>query len=472
MSAKGGTANWLVFASVALVLAVGFGTALAGTASASPARLPTADPSSDWAYGGVGYSNGTFVSGSTVLAWNATFGATSIFNASATGPNTTEVSELRTVGVTLTATLTSPTLNASYAFHAQEIDSAFANLTNASVVYVGGSAVPALGLINDSTSASASIAESLSVMKSAATKSASFDASGNAETSAQFAPALGLVPLNLTDVHEWNSTAWVTPSGAWNLTWSWADDGILGVNGSGSGSSNGTAGVAGTVTLTGYDLTRLGGLPAFIDHKPRQSIVLVVEGPLGNYDLFVLVPHGFDLFGGGAQAYGSASLGSASITAQTLYVSDGVGGPMATASSTTFAATPSAVSSLQAGAGPAQPSASSSPSDSVVEQPMSVSAAQAESKCLTSGCTSAPSGPFGLGIVLVVAGVIVATVVGTIAVVEWRSYSRRRSNTGLVGGYASTWTNGVPPSAPGVAPPAGSKAPAGSPPPEQPPRQV
>jgi hypothetical protein len=473
MSTTRGTASWLVFASVAVVVAVGFGTALAGTASASPALPPTASPSGDWAYGGVGYSNGSYTVGDATLSWNATFGATSIFNVTSTGPNTTAVKEIRTVGITLTATLTSPRVNATYSFHAQEVDDAFANLTNASVVYVNGSAVPALGLVNDATSSSAALTESLSVSLPNGTRTASLDVNGNAQTSAQFSPALGLVPLNLSGVQEWNSTATVTPSGSWNLSWSWMDNGILGVTGSGSGSSNGTAGAAGTVSLTGYDMTRYGGMPAFTDHRARQSVVLVIQGPLGNYDLFVLVPHGFDLFGGAAHGFDAQALGSASISSQTLYVSSGIGGPMATASSTTFDASPSAMASLQSGPTLAQPESSASPSDTVVEQPMSVPAAQAESKCLTGGCTaSTPSGPLGLGIVLVIAGVVVATVVGAFAVVEWRSYSRRRSSTGPVGGQAPSRTDGVPPSAPGAMPPTQGTSPGGASPPGQPPRQV
>ena len=49
-------------------------------------------------------------------------------------------------------------------------------------------------------------------------------------------------------------------------------------------------------------------------------------------------------------------------------------------------------------------------------------------------------------------GVAVALVVGTVGVIEWRSYARRRSQKGLVGGYGESWPNGVPPAS-AVTPP-------------------
>jgi hypothetical protein len=339
--------------------------------------------------------------------------------------------------------------------------------------------VPALGLMNDSTSIAGSIHETLSSTHANLTHNATFDLMGSAHFQAQFTPALGLIPLNLSSANEWNSTAQIAPSGSWSVTWSWANNGFGNNTGSGSGSSNGTAGVAGTVRLTGY----VAHLPPVVwpDHKPRTAIVLVVEGPLGNYwfyDGFVIAPGSFPMFGTGTAAYAADSYGSASVQAQTMYVSSSARGPQISAGATTFGATnPSTVG---VAGGPTELSSAAAPSGpgtTVQGEPMTVPAAQAEAGCLTTGCGGAATGgnaPVGLGfaVVVVVAALAVVAVVGSVAVIEWRSYARRRARKDLVGGYAESWSNGVPPTVAGPAPPsAANGTPSGPPAPEMPPRQ-
>jgi len=467
MAKLGGTKGWLVLTGVAVLVALAAFPLLAGTASASPAPLATADSTSNqWAYGGVGWSNNTLIYGTTELTWNASFGWTVIFTATNTSANTVQLEEQRCVGVDITAKLTSPTTTATYTFHGQEVDVAFANLTNDSVVYEGGVAVPAIGVLNVSTNSSAALAESLSVTSHGTTKSASLDVTASAQTDVQFSPALGVIPLDLTDDSEWNSTATVTPTASWDISYAWTNNGFNGQTGSGSKTVTGTLSTPGTVNLTGYDVTKVNGIPPFADHKPRHAIILIVEGPLGNYDAFVFVPHAFDVFGGSAQPYAAQSLGTAEISAQTLYVSPGARGYFATAGATTFGADTSAVNTLDASsAGGVSPAAgSSAPGATVLGAPMSVAAAQAENNCLTGGCSGAAAPLLGLGAVVVIAGLAVVAVIGTVSVVEWRAYARRRSQKGLVGGYGESWPGGVPPSgaAPGpqtpMAPPANAPA--------------
>jgi hypothetical protein len=453
MSKLGGTKGALVLTSVAVLMALAVVPAFAGTASAAPAPISAANtPSNQWAYGGMGWSNNTLIIGSEKLSWNASFGWTVIFTVTSTGANTTQIEEQRTVGIDLTATYSSPNVQATYTYHGQEVDTAFANLTNASTVYVGGSPVPALGIDNDSTSIAGSIAEAISVTDKGSTKTASLDVTGTAQTSAQFTPSLGLVPLNLSGVPEWNSTATITPEASWNITYTWANNGFNGETGSGTKSVNGTISTPGTVNLTGYDVTQIYSIPAFSDHVPRHAIILVVEGPLGNYDAFVLVPRSFDLFGGSAHSYDSVALGSASISAETLYVSVGPHGPTVTAASTTFGASTAAVNTLAEVSGGNAPAAAATPGATVIGAPMTVSQAQAENHCLTAGCSAASSSILSAGALVVVAGLAVVAVVGTVAVVEWRSYARRRSRKDLVGGYSESWPGGVPPAAGAPAP--------------------
>ena len=475
MAKLGGTKGWLVLTGVAVLVALAAVPVFAGAASASPAPITAANTSpNQWAYGGMGWSNNTVIIGNDELTWNASFGWTVIFTETNTSATTFELSELRTVGVDLSATFSSPNASASYSFHGQETDAAFANLTNASTVYSGGVAVPALGLINDSTDSSGALAESISLTQHGVTKSASLDVTATAQTSATFSPALGLIPLNLTGVSEWNSTATVVPTASWNVTYSWANNGFGGQTGSGTQYANGTLSTPGTVNLTGYDMTRTYGVPAFADHIPRHAIVLIVEGPLGNYDGFVFVPHGFDLFGGGSQPYAAESLGSASISAQTLYVSEGARGPIVSAGATTFGASTSAVNTLESASAGSIPAAdATSPGATVVGSPMSVSQAQAENNCLTGGCTASAAPILGVGAIVVIAGLAVAAVVATVAVVEWRSYARRKSRKGLVGGYGESWPGGVPPAAVAPAPPNSTVPPASGPAaPEDPTRRL
>jgi hypothetical protein len=461
MEKVGGMKGWLVLTGVAVLVALAAVPAFAGTASASPTPLTAADsPSNQWAYGGMGWANGTLTTSAGVTeTYSAQFGYTVIITTTPTGPNTTMVEEQRTVGITLTATYSGPVVNATYHYHGQEVDVAFANLTNASTVYVNGSPVPALGIDNDSTSIVGSIAESLQVTAHGVTKSASLTVNGWAKTSAQFSPSLGLIPLNLSGVTEWNSSATVTPNAAWNLTWSWVNNGFAGLNATASGSSSGSVSTSGLVTLTGFDVTRTNGVPVFWDHVPRTAIVLIVQGPFGCYDLFVFVPHAFDLFGNGAHPFAANAVGSASISSETLYVSHGSFGPQLTAGATTFGAGTASVSALGTPSSGAQPAASGGPSSTTVTgSPMSVAQAQAIDRELTGGSASTSAPALGAGALVVVGAVAVAAVVATVALVEWRASARRRQNESQIGPYGTSGATGVPPA---TAPPtpAGPTAP-------------
>ncbi|MGI0156179.1 MAG: hypothetical protein ACREDE_08655, partial [Thermoplasmata archaeon] len=320
-----GTKGWLVLASVAVLMTLAVVPAVAGAADASPALLTAADsPAGQWAYGGTGWSNDTLIIGNADLTWNASFGWTVIFNETSTSATTFEIEEQRTVGIDLRATYSSPTVRATYSYLGHEVDVAFANLTDAATTYVSGLPVASLGVDNDSTSIAGAIAEAIAVTKDGSTKSASLEVAGSARSSAQFTPALGLVPLNLSGVTMWNASSTVHPEGAWNISWTWANNGFNGETGSGTQSANGTAGVAGPVTLTGYALSKRYAIPTGPPGPTKShAIVLLVSGPLGAYDAFVLVPPSFDLFGSEAHGYDADAFGSATISAETLYVSPG-----------------------------------------------------------------------------------------------------------------------------------------------------
>jgi hypothetical protein len=441
------TAGLVAAMGVAMLVAFAVVPTLTGVASAAPALTPASTSAAEqWAYGGEGWSNTTLQYGNSTATWDSSFGWTVIFTVTnESTPGTFLIEEQRTVGVTIAATYSGPALTATYNYHADEQDVAFATLTNASVVYVNGAAVPALGLENESVSITGALAESIAVTVGSHTRSASLNVNGLAAGQVSFAPSLGLIPLNLSGVNQWNSSATAAGSAFWNTSYLWQEQGYNGTTGSGSGTFAGNWTQSGTVSLTGYKLEIV---PVFTDHKSRIAIELIVQGPFDSYDGFVLVPHAFDPFGASAKQYDSMSFGSASITsAETLYLSQGPHGLEITAAQTTFGSDDSAIdaeATPMSASGPA--AAESGPSATVVGQPMSVPAAQAESNCLTTGCAAPAAGLNGLLLVGLV-GLVVVAVVGTIGVIEWRSYARRRSQKGLVGGYGESWTNGVPPAA-------------------------
>jgi hypothetical protein len=465
---NGRALGWLAAVGVAILVALAVVPTLSGTATAAPALAPaSASGSVQWAYGGEGWSNNSLQIGNATATWDASFGWTVIFTATNTTPGTVQLEEQRTVGITISATYTGPVVQLQYHYHAQETDVAFANVTNTATVYSGGTALAALGIDNASVAIQGAIAESVSETVHGMTRSASLNVNGSAQGAVSFSPALGLIPLNLTGVNQWNSSAQASGSASWNLNYAWTEQGYNGTMGSGSGSHAGNLTVSGPISVTGYKVQTV---TVFPDHRARTGIVLIVEGPFDVYDGFVLVPHQFDLFGGAAHSYDSMSFGSAQIASgETLYVSQTASGLGVTAASSSFAGDDQAVDALATPSGPTAPAAASGPGATVLGAPMSVAQAQAENGCLTNGCGgSAAAGGNGLLLIAVV-GLVVAAVVGTVGVVEWRSYARRRTQKGLVGGYGESWANGVPPasSLPGSVqpptPPAGGASPPESP---------
>jgi len=452
MAKIGGTKGWAAAAGVALLMAFVAIPALSGAASAAPVTsAASADPSTQWAYGGQGWFNQSLQSDIGNISWVSSFGWTVVFTVTPTLPGTWMVEEQRTVGISIAATYTNSAVTVTYNYHGDEADLGFANVTNQSVVYVDGQPVPALGVDNASASINASITESIAKTVGGHTASASLNVLGVGQASTSFTPSLGLIPLNLSGVNEWNSSAMANPSASWNVSYSWNDQGYNGTTMSGSGSKAGSLSGTGTVNLTGFKVHT--APPVWRDGKTRTGVVIVVQGVFDNYDGFLWVPHAFDVFGTAAHDYDSVSMGSAGISEQELYISSGPGGLSVTAASTTFGAADTSVNALATPVSQTTPAVSSSPSGTVTGQPMSVAQANAEANCLKNGCGgAAAAGPIG-GLLVALVGVAVAVVVGTVGVIEWRSYARRKSQKGLVGGYGESWPNGVPPAA-ALSPPA------------------
>jgi hypothetical protein len=443
MANLGAKSAWIA-SGVALLLALailptvsgsaGPGTAPAVAAASSPCSSAethsggTPPPDSQWAYGGQGWSNWSVTFGNVTFTYNSSFGWTVVFTVlSNATTGVTMLEEQRTMGITVWSNVTKPDVKVAYLYHAEEIDGAFANVTNRSTVYVNDQPVPALGILNASVEACSAIHQALQVTNLTATRTASLNATGVAQASVAFSPSLGLIPLNLTGVHMWNSSSTATSAANWNISYAYTK--LNGASGSGSkvGSLSGTA----QVNLTGF---RCWTDHAFSDHKSRLGVIVTVQGPFNGYDGFILLPRSFDFFGTANHNYDPYGFGSAGVSSETLYVSPRSGGLAVTAADQSFAAFDTGAIAF---AGPQlgfAPDASSSPAATVYGQPMTV----AQAKSLDQGLTGTPgiSGhapvqspetvALGGSEVVVVVVVLVAGIVGTIGAVEWVSYRRRR----------------------------------------------
>jgi len=460
MARIGGKGAWAATAGVALLLAFAIAPALSGAASAAPVMSASASPANQWAYGGEGWSNNTVIQGNTTITWDGMFGWVVIFTITPTATGVWMLEEQRTLGITISTSFSDPARQGTFNYHAQAVDTAFANITNGSTVYVSGLPVPALGILNASISENGSITESASVTAGGHTRSASLDVTGNAHGSVAFSPSFGLIPLNLTGVDLWNSSTTATGAATWDLAWTWNDQGFNGTVGSGSGSKVGSLSGTALVTLTGAKGVIV---YPFADHMVRVGVVLVIYGPFDCYDGFILVPHDFDLFGAASHSYDSLGFGSAGISSEQLALSPGTGGPAVTAADQTFGSADTAVSAMASPVTEITPAATPAPSATVQGQPMSVAQAQSEAQQLLNGAGSVAPAGLGGAFIAVLVALVVAVVVGTVGVIEWRSYARRKAKGGLVGGYGESWANGVPPAAARPATPQGPQAPMSGP---------
>ncbi len=447
MGKIGRSKSWAATTGVVLFVAL---LALPALSSAAP-LVPSSSVAAvsggiPWAYGGMGWANRTVTIGNATVTWNASFGWDVIFRETPTGPNTTMIEANRTVGITITATFTSPQASARYSYHAQELDAAFANLTNASAVYVNNRTVPALGIVNTTVFFRGLTDQSFQLTRDGSTESESLTASGQGHANVAFAPALGLMPRSLTGVGLWNSTAVANVSAGWNFTWDWSSQGIGGPSGAGQSSKEGSLRGSGPVYLSGV---RLGLYSRFSDHLERTGILLVVRGPFDLYDGFFFVPHDFDLFGGAALGFDAYALGTSEISAQSLYVSSGPYGAEVGAATTTFGSVTGAFDTNTAALGSALPAATYNPGSTVLAQPMSVAQAQAESNSLAPGSGGNSPGGGNIGLLGVVAVAAVGAGILVLGAVAWRGAARRRTDGARAPVHAFTGTSGSTP-APGA----------------------
>ena len=444
-----GTLAVIGIAALALLILPG----LASPVSASPVPLGSST-SQQWAYGAQKWANVTTDLPNATYTSHAFFGWQVVYTATNTSATTVALEAQRTMAVSFSAQYCSPNCGNATSFGnlnitAWETDAGFANLSTAGTVYVNDTPTPAVALLNASSEVRGNISESLSYTIGGVTglhsASASLTVAGSAHASVSFVNGLGLVPYNATAGEKWNSSAAFSAAGGWSVNASWARTTFLGAKLSGHPSASSTVQASGTVYLVGFDA----GNVTLTNGQTVPVIVLAWTGPFDDIDGVILVPHDFDLFGSAAQPYASDSLGAQAVSTSNLDIRvDAFHHLRVVAAATSYAATDGSLNSAAPSATGPSPASTSSGSPTVVQaQPESVAQAQQSSGCLVNGCpsshaSSSLAGSLGLAVVV---GLLVVVVVGTVAVVEYRVWSRRHASGGMPGTQAGLRAAPLPP---------------------------
>jgi hypothetical protein len=460
------TTNILATLGVVAVLAMvlpGLAATAQGSAVPPPgvtsATLATsASATQQWAYGGAKWVNVSVQLGNASYSSHAFFGWQVVFTATNTSNGTVALEAQRTMAASLFANYcapncSSPSTSGNLSIRGQETDTGFANLTTLAQVDENGTATPAVGIDNASSSGAAKLNESYTLTVGGRSANGHLTVSGNSHGAVAFTPSLGLVPWNAAPNVTWNSSAAYVASGSWALAYQYGGTGLLGGTVSGSGNPSGNVTGSGTVDLIGADL----GTVTLANGHTVPVIAIGITGPFDDVDGFLLVPHGFEIFGAGHHDWDAHAFGAEAVSTSRLdIVLDATGHRFQVVSSaTSFAGSDTSLGQGTTVAAIA-PSATAPNSTALVQgQPETVAQAQHASVCLTTDC-SATTSAAGSILPFLLVGLVAVALVGTIGVVEYRAWSRRKSGGGrLVGGYSQQVPTGaaLPPPPQGPAPP-------------------
>jgi hypothetical protein len=419
---------WTVPAALVVALLL-----VPGVIGATPVASTTPATSSgvtQWAYGTQDNLSFSLMSNSTTYTVTASFDYAVVFTQTNTSSTTFELEVQRTLGFNFVATYSSTVVSATLSGTGFEADTGFGNFTENGSVYVNGTAVPALAVINTAHTASASLVEAATVTLGKQTATAAFNASLASQGHATYAPDLGIVPDNVSAGESWNATSVVSHVGAVQGSYTWSRTSLAGRTVSGAGSLNANTTVTAAETVNGTDL----GPVSLRNGLSGDAIVLTVTGPLQPRDGVLWMPGQADLFDIQHPGYTNCASGVVGVITDRLDWVPHVHGHLGLeASETGFTPQPdaSAIAGTNVGVatGGASPAAGPSSAQEVQAQPESVGQAQSLASCLQSGqgvCSSAStgSGPLGsTGGAVVVAAVVIAV----IAVFGVLLLSRRRA---------------------------------------------
>jgi hypothetical protein len=408
---------------------------LAGTIAAAPVSTVTpagGSVTTSWAYDvqkNVSFNvtnNGTTYSVTGSLAYAVVFTQT---NTSAT---TFQLEVQRTMGFALTATFTAPGVSAVLSSQGVENITGFANFTTNGTVYVGGTPVSAIAIVDQSHTSTASLKQSASITIGKHTASGTLTASLNSQGSTTFTPALGLVPNNVTVGETWNASTTIAHVGAIQGSFDWTRTRFDGATYSGNGSLSMNPTITAPETVTGTDL----GSVTLLNGLSGQAINLTTTGPIQPRDGVLWTPSGADLFhnnrlwnpASGLLGIGTDRLDWVPHFRAHFGLIGSQTGFSASPDGNSVAGQPIAGTTTVSAVGPA-PQAAPTSSEQLQAQPASVPQAQALSNCLeagqgncASGGSSSAHGVLTTDVVVVVVGVAAVALLGAVLL------SRRSAN--------------------------------------------
>jgi len=448
---------------------------LPGAAVASPVPA-TAVASGSWAYGAVKTVSVGPLMGDNGWTYqgNATFGYTVTIFENNTSASTFELTVFRTMGAAFSVQFCLPSCSAptewvNESYRAWESTTAFSNFTTQGSVVEGSSSVPAIGILNSTAFLRENVTESSDVFLPHAGQLGPhtnfLSASISGESAVTFAPALGLIPLNLSPGSSWSSTSQYNESGSAQRSYYFAAHTPLKNTILGPYSGAVSFGSNGSISLEG--LYAAGSTIAF-GGVTYPAITITIIGPFSVREGVIFVPSVADLFGSSTQPWNNDQNGTASAAMSTLDVKATADDHLALAASSwrfTSDSANAAEVSPPSSSGIATAVATSNPVSSTTLQgePETTAQSSSSSGCLTTGngCPTVAAGPLPrawLGVIVVAGAVATVGALLALAVV-----SRRRSVP------PPAYPNAVlyPPGSTNPAAPSGTRAPPGTPPPPE-----
>jgi hypothetical protein len=347
---------------------------------------------------------------------------------------------------------------------------AFANLTSSGTVSTPSGPEPAFALQNSSVQVQGNFSQVVhEVIPPAAhspsgavrTFNSALYVSSAGSATLTFAPALGLLPENLS-VGSWNSTATYHANGAWSMNYSFSKTSFAGVTKTVTGTNPGrVTSAVGTLTVRG---STLGGLE-LNGGAASTATRLQVGGPFILWDGLILVPAGSELLQPPVGATGtSAAMPWSSDeagweTAATSAVDVGRASSIAhlpvLASSTAYDPSSSDSGTAAINYTTAALTPDDGPGTLVMQgEPINVASVPTQN-CIVQACSSSSpsSSPSPLRGVLLLGIALVAVVVVAVAVVAGRQPPRRPAPSPNARNYPPVGAPATPPAPASPAPP-------------------
>ena len=427
---------------VALVLFVVLGVSAAPGASAAPTTA-TGPGASEWAYGvSKNYSFGPVrwighpgwvrqgdltIGFSVILTQTPPMGDASTF----------ELSVQRTMGVLFsvqycTPSCASPTEYFDLYYHQWEGTNSQVNLTDQGSVVEGTGPVPALAVLNTSTDVRANLTNTYNWVLPGAgapsgqlvSHSVAIYANVTSHSQVTFAPAFGLIPLNLSGPQNWTSESAFNASGSTGAHYFVHEESSAGSSWTlGPGTVPWTVSSAGNVLLIGSYAPGSDWSWGGVNYP---AVHLIVVGPFSVRDGLILIPSAADLFATSSEAWSNNQTGDVAASMTALDARATVEGHVGIAASAwQFApASTDSMDALQSAGGLVPAMGTADPVGSgtytLQAQPEPVTDAQQQGNCVTTGIgcpTGSTSPPLRKLLGELVVGGVAAAVVASLLVV-------------------------------------------------------